>query len=295
MMDIIFNYLKDAILGSAGKVLSYLSGASVDLFSNILVTNVLALFDYLGYILLAIGTLFAIANVCITYHETGAIEVHLMIVNIIKAIIAIIFLQVGTIQLYELSNTLNSLVSQIVSTTDYNATVDNISSTLNNSQLGAMWIFLLALFALGAIIVCLLQIMKRGGMYMAQIIIGYLYIFSIPSGNTQGFFEWCRQTVAIALTNVVQTALLFIGMNLMAKDITKIFLGVGVILAASAVEKIAGRYGMSTNMSNHRPNLNYGLNNMASSIPSAPSGGGASYGGTTYAGAGASSVKSLVA
>jgi hypothetical protein len=76
--------------------------------------------------------------------------------------------------------------------------------------------------------------------------VGYLYLFSIPSGNTDGFMEWCRQTVAIALTNVIQTALLYIGLSLMSTDITKIFLGIGVIMGAGKVEEIAGRYGMAT-------------------------------------------------
>ncbi|MCB2295889.1 DUF6045 family protein [Clostridium algoriphilum] len=245
-MDVIFNYLKDKILGGAGIVLKYMSDVSIDLFNNEIVDNILQLMEYIGWILLAVGILFAIVNVYISYLENESINFHLLILNIFKGIIAILFLKVGAIRIFELSITINKLIANITTRPNYQQSLDNLASTLDKAAFGIIWFLVILLIVIVSTLVCLVQILKRGGMYIAHIMVGYLYIFSIPSGNTDGFMSWCRQTVAIALTNVLQTALLFMGLALMASDITKIFLGIGIIMAASKVEEIAGKYGMST-------------------------------------------------
>jgi len=245
-MDIIFGWLKDKILTGGADVLKYMSEASIDLFSNNIVDNVLKLMEYIGWILLAVGILFAIVNVYISYLESESINLHLLILNIFKGIIAILFLKAGVIRVYALSTTINDLVCKITTTPNYKQSLDNVSSGIDSASFGVLWVLIITVTVIISILVCLIQILKRGGMYLAHVMVGYLYLFSIPSGNTNGFMDWCKQTVAIALTNILQTALLYIGLALMSTDITKIFLGIGVIMAASKVEDIAGKYGMST-------------------------------------------------
>ncbi len=245
-MDVIFNYLKSGLLGGAGNVLKYMSDISINLFDNQIVNSVLQLMEYIGWILLAVGILFAIVNVYISYIENESINFHLLILNIFKGLIAILFLKVGAIRLFELSITVNNLIANITSKPNYQQSLDTLSSSLDKAAFGVIWFLVILLIVIVSILVCLVQILKRGGMYIAHIMVGYLYIFSIPSGNMEGFTSWCRQTMAIALTNVLQTAMLFMGLALMASDASKIFLGIGVIMAASKVEEIAGKYGMST-------------------------------------------------
>ncbi|MCB2295444.1 DUF6045 family protein [Clostridium algoriphilum] len=248
-MDVIFNYLKDKMLGGAGKVLKYMSDVSINLFDNEIVNNILQLMEYIGWILLAVGILFAIMNVYISFIENESINFHLLILNIFKGIIAILFLKVGAIRIFELSITINKLIADITSKPNYQQSLDALSSTLDKAAFGILWFLVIAVIVIVSVLICLVQILKRGGMYIAHIMVGYLYIFSIPSGNMDGFTSWCKQTVAIALTNVLQTALLFMGLSLMASDVSKIFLGVGIIMAAGKVEEIAGKYGMSTGAS----------------------------------------------
>lgn len=245
-MDTIFNYLKDKMLGGAGKVLEYMANVSINLFDNEIVNSVLQLMEYIGWILLAIGMLFAIVNLYISYLESQSINIHLLILNMFKGIIAILFLKAGAIRIFELSITINKMIAEITTKPNYQQSLDSLASTLDKAEFGILWFLVIFIIVIVATLVCLVQILKRGGMYIAHIMVGYLYIFSIPSGNTEGFTSWCKQTVAIALTNVLQTALLFMGLALMASNISKIFLGVGVIMAASKVEEIAGKYGMST-------------------------------------------------
>ena len=245
-MDVIFNYLKNGLLGHAGTVLKYMSDVSINLFDNQIVNDILQLMEYIGWILLAVGVLFAIMNVYIQYVENESINFHLLILNIFKAITAILFLKVGAIRVFELSIAINKMVADITGKPNYKNSLDALASTLDKAAVGIIWTLIITVIVLVSVLVCLVQILKRSGMYIAHIMVGYLYIFSIPSGNTEGFTSWCKQTVAIALTNVLQMALLFMGISLMASDPTKIFLGIGIIMAADKVEEIADKYGMST-------------------------------------------------
>lgn len=292
-MDFIFNYFKDKLIGGSGTVLTYMSNASLDLFSNSIVTNILLLFEYIGYILFAVGVLFGIANVYIEYLENESLNVHLFIMNVIKAIIAMAFLKVGAIWLYDLSNIINSSVSQIVSVPNYNNQVSNINSALgSDTSINVVWLVIIGLIVLFGLITSLVQIMKRGGLYMAQIILGYVYVFSIPSGNVDGFIEWCKTTASIAITNILQTALLYVGLALMSNDITKLFLGLGLIMSASSVEKIAGRFGMAASKSGRSPNMMAPMMAFRNMNSSASFAGGAA---SSFAGAADSAVTGLVA
>jgi hypothetical protein len=249
-MDIIFNYLKSKIIDGAGAVLSMMSKGSIELLDNEVVTNVLSLFEHIGWIILIIGILFAIANLYISYLESESVDVHLFIVNLVESFIAIFFLKVGAIAIFKLGVTVNELIRGVTSAPDYAKSINDFTGFLADAcGLTTIWVLIIGVIAIVIIIVNLLQVLKRTGMYIAQIVMGYIYLFSLPGGNTGEFIEWCKQTVAIALTNVLQTSLVFIGLNLMAKDSGTVVIGFGILFSASAVETVAGKYGLSTNIS----------------------------------------------
>ena len=71
---------------------------------------------------------------------------------------------------------------------------------------------------------------------MTQIAVGSLYLFSVPRGYTDGFNQWMRQVVALCLTAFLQTTLLYVGLLTFRANM---FLGLGIMLAASEVPRIA--------------------------------------------------------
>jgi len=214
-------------------------------------------------------------NVYISYVESDSINFHLLILNIFKGLIAILFIKVGAIRVFQLSITINKMITDITSTPNYEHSLTTLSNALDKAAFGVIWFLVIFIIVIVSILICLVQILKRGGMYIAHIMVGYLYIFSIPSGNTDGFMSWCKQTVAIALTNVLQTALLFMGISLMASNTKTIFLGIGVIMAAGKVEEIAGKYGMSTGATGSMAgSASRAMRNMGNSGGGRSSGGG---------------------
>ena len=87
------------------------------------------------------------------------------------------------------------------------------------------------------------QNIKRGGILLAQMAVGSMYMFSIPRGHTSGFYQWMKQVIALCLTAFLQTTLLYLGLLTFP---TNMLLGLGIMLAAGEVPKIAQQFGLET-------------------------------------------------
>ena len=107
---------------------------------------------------------------------------------------------------------------------------------------GLMVIFCLALMAY-AVIKVFFANLKRGGILLIQIAVGSLYMFSVPRGYGDGFIQWCKQVVGLCLTAFLQATILVAGL-MMFKD--HALLGLGLMLSAGEIPRIAGAFGLDT-------------------------------------------------
>ena len=70
-------------------------------------------------------------------------------------------------------------------------------------------------------------------------------MFSVPRGYSDGFTGWCKQVIAICLTAFLQTTLLFLGLLTFPDHM---MLGLGVMLAAGEVPRIAQQFGLDSSV-----------------------------------------------
>ena len=85
--------------------------------------------------------------------------------------------------------------------------------------------------------------LKRGGSLLIQIAVGSLYMFSIPRGYIDGFVQWMKQVIGLCLTAFLQATILVAGL-MVFKD--HALLGLGLMLSAGEVPRIAGSFGVDT-------------------------------------------------
>ena len=102
--------------------------------------------------------------------------------------------------------------------------------------------FCLALMAY-AVIKVFFANLKRGGILLIQIAVGSLYMFSVPRGYGDGFIQWCKQVVGLCLTTFLQATILVAGL-MVFKD--HALLGLGLMLSAGEIPRIAGAFGLDT-------------------------------------------------
>lgn len=105
------------------------------------------------------------------------------------------------------------------------------------------------LLAMIALAYCVIKLffanIKRGGILLTQIAVGALYMFSIPRGYSDGFNQWIKQVIALCLTAFMQTTLLFLGLLTFSNNM---LLGLGIMLAANEVPRIAQQFGLDTSV-----------------------------------------------
>ena len=85
--------------------------------------------------------------------------------------------------------------------------------------------------------------LKRGGILLIQIAVGSLYMFSVPRGYIDGFVGWCKQVIGLCLTAFLQATILIAGL-MVVKD--HALLGLGLMLSAGEIPRIAGQFGLET-------------------------------------------------
>ena len=68
-------------------------------------------------------------------------------------------------------------------------------------------------------------------------------MFSVPRGYIDGFVSWCKQVVGICLTAFLQSTILIAGLMVFNSNM---LLGLGLMLAASEVPRVAGQFGLDT-------------------------------------------------
>ena len=85
--------------------------------------------------------------------------------------------------------------------------------------------------------------LKRGGILLIQIAVGSLYMFSIPRGYIDGFIQWMKQVIGLCLTAFLQATILTAGLMVLQDHA---LLGLGLMLSAGEVPRIAGAFGLDT-------------------------------------------------
>jgi hypothetical protein len=85
--------------------------------------------------------------------------------------------------------------------------------------------------------------LKRGGILLIQIAVGSLYMFSVPRGYSDGFYQWGKQVVGLCLTAFLQATILVAGLMVFNSNM---LLGLGLMLSSSEIPRICGMFGLET-------------------------------------------------
>lgn len=263
----IFDYFSDLIyqkiIALLGDFFGFMNTTGYDLFGMPWVKQIVQLFQNLGWALFVVGIIVALFDFAIE-SQNGRGDPKALALNIIKGFFAVNLFCTVPVQLYGLAVALQSsmsadmtgLISPEGSGTLLNACLD----LLGNMLLGPLLGILIAIMMGYATIKVFFASIKRGGILLIQIAIGSMYMFSVPRGFTDGFVMWVKQVIATCLTAFLQSTMLVCGLILF-KD--HWLLGLGIMLAAGEIPRIAGMFGLETSV---RPNINGVINTAQSAV-----------------------------
>ena len=247
-------------VGFLGNFFAEMGNMGVELFEMSWVKSIVLFFSYLAWALYGTGLVVACFECGIEY-SSGRGNIRETALNAIKGFMAVGLFSVVPVRLYELSVTLQGQLTAGI--TGYGASIGDVASDImqefsavesltdltsgpflgfGSITSGIMILFCIILMAY-AIIKVFFANLKRGGILLIQIAVGSLYMFSVPRGYTDGFIQWCKQIIGLCLTAFLQATILIAGL-MVFKD--HALLGLGLMLSAGEIPRIAGAFGLDT-------------------------------------------------
>lgn len=247
-------WLYTSIYDAIADLFTGINNMGAGIFTLSWVTAVVDLFRLFGWALFAAGVVVAVFDIAIE-SQNGRVNVKTAALNILKGFFACALVSVVPIELYKFCVTLQNTFagdltrifagSQAASFGEFVAFVLRTAFLLPDTATAGLKLFcFLIAFAYCTIKVFFANI-KRGGILLIQMAVGELYMFSLPRGFDDGFNQWCKQVAAICLTAFLQTTLLFLGMMSFQTDM---LLGMGIMLAANEVPRIAQQFGLDSSV-----------------------------------------------
>ena len=242
----------DTVYGACADFFSMMGNMGAEIFDLKWVQATVYLFTLFGWGLFIAGVVVAVFDLAIEY-QNGRGNVRTTMLNILKGFFACSLIGVVPIELYKftisLQNTFANDISFLVAGEQARDVAGQarfvLGSTLSPVAPGSNGLF--SLLVLIAFAYCVIKIffqnIKRGGILLVQMSVGSLYMFSVPRGYTDGFVQWMKQVIALCLTAFMQTTLLYLGLLTFP---THMLMGLGIMLAANEVPRIAQQFGMDT-------------------------------------------------
>lgn len=247
--DIMLEWIFDTVYGAIAEFFAMINGMGSDIFDLAWVDAFLQLFSLFGWTLFAAGLAVAVFDTAIEY-QTGRANIQSTCLNVLKGFMAVGLFTKVPVALYKFCITLQTtfsgdLIGSFVGAnrSDLGATAEIVLKGMGgySGLLGLLTIIMLAY----CVVKLFFANIKRGGILLCQIAVGSLYMFSIPRGFSDGFNGWCKQIFALCLTAFLQTSLMFLGLLTWQ---TNMLLGLGIMLAANEVPRIAQQFGLDTSV-----------------------------------------------
>lgn len=257
----IIDWIYGQIVGFLGDFFMQMGNMGAELFEMSWVQSIVLFFSYLAWSLYITGLVVAVFECGIEY-QSGRGSIRETALNAVKGFMAAGLFSTVPVELYKLCVSLQGsftagitglgtgldtvALNIIASIQDAGSWQDAASSGVFDG-IGLITSPILVIFILilmgYAIIKVFFANLKRGGILLIQIAVGSLYMFSVPRGYIDGFVGWCKQVIGLCLTTFLQATILVAGL-IVVKD--HALLGLGLMLSAGEVPRIAGQFGLDT-------------------------------------------------
>ena len=260
VMDDLIDWFYGQLVGFLGNFFAQMGNMGVELFDLEWVQAVILFFSKLAWALFAVS-LVVRAFECGIEYASGRANLQQTALDMIKGFFAVSLFTTVPVRLYALSVSLQGTLSVGLTGSDTTigevgqqiitdlSEIDSLADMIDNSYFGLgvitsplMILFCVILMAY-AVIKVFFANLKRGGILLIQIAVGSLYMFSNPRGYIDGFVQWMKQVIGLCLTAFLQSTILVAGL-MVFKD--HALLGLGLMLSAGEVPRIAGTFGLDT-------------------------------------------------
>ena len=259
VLDNILDWIFAQVVGFLSNFFAQMGDMGVEVFDLPWVRAVVGFFSQLGWALFGVSLVVCAFEFGIEY-SSGRGNIRQVMLNTLKGFMAVSLFTTVPVRLYALSVSLQGTLAYGITGAGTSigsvgqAIINDFASTSLSDVLGSshfglgiitspiMLLFCIILMA-HAVIKVFFANLKRGGILLIQIAVGSLYMFSVPRGYTDGFTQWMKQVIGLCLTAFLQSTILVAGLMAFRDHA---LLGLGLMLSAGEVPRIAGAFGLDT-------------------------------------------------
>jgi hypothetical protein len=213
----------------------------LNLFNQIWIKQVVGLFQNIGWVLFSAGLVIAVFEFAIE-SQGGRGDLKSVSINVIKGFFAVNLFANMPVLLYSFALEMQSNLSKDMTLT-LDLDLKNGAMTSVFTLTNPLFLLLVTILIGYAIVKVMFDSLKRGGIILIQIAVGSLYMLSVVRGFSDGFVSWCKQIIALCLTSFLQSTMLTAGLLIIPDHF---MIGLGVMLAAGEIPRIAGHFGLET-------------------------------------------------
>lgn len=263
------SWLYGQMIKFLGGFFTQMNNMGVNLFSLSWIQAIVLFFSYFGWALYITGLIVAVFDTAVGA-QSGRADIKGTALNILYGFLAVSLFSSLPVELYKtcisLQGKLTDGLAGLLQTNGLSIG-ELASSALSMNSLTEPELFnFFLVIALGYCVISIFfQNIKRGGILLIQLCVGSLYMFSVPRGYTDGFIQWCKQVIALCLTAFLQTTILVAGLITFK---TNFLLGVGLMMAAKEVERIAGMFGLDTSAKGNMMSAVYATSSVVNTVRS---------------------------
>ena len=231
----------------------------VELFDLPWVQAVVRFFSQLGWALFGVSLVVSCFEFGIEY-SSGRGNIRQTAMNCLKGFMAVSLFTTVPVRLYALSVSLQAQFTAGITglgagigdigagiveklTTPDGLIAAGVDFIFGGSSFNPIMMLFCVIMMAYAVIKVFFANLKRGGVLLIQIAVGSLYMFSVPRGYSDGFTQWCKQVIGLCLTAFLQATILVAGLMVFNNNA---LLGLGLMLSAGEVPRIAGIFGLDT-------------------------------------------------
>lgn len=261
-MDELLEWVYGQIVGFLGSFFALMGAMGTELFEMSWVQSIVLFFSYLGWSLYSTGLVVSGFECGIGYQTGRGTNIANRVLSALKGFLAVNLFTKVPVELFKLSVELQSSLTAGI--TGYGSGIDTVAGNIierfqeggtlaeitNAGLFGGLGLItspILVLFIIimmgYAVIKVFFSNLKRGGILLIQICVGSLHMFSIVRGYTDGFVQWMKQIIGLCLTSFLQATILVAGLMVLQDHA---LLGLGLMLSAGEVPRIAGMFGLDT-------------------------------------------------
>ena len=250
--NLMLKWLYNSVYSAIADFFTMMGNMGAEIFDLAWIQAIVKLFTLFGWGLFVAGVVVAVFDLAIEF-QSGRANVKNTMLNILKGFFACSLIGIVPIELYKFCISLqNTFADELARIFSWGSGIDfatragiilgnAFSPVMINNNILLSTLLLIA-FAY-CIVKVFFQNIKRGGILLVQMSVGSLYMFSVQRGYSDGFTQWMKQVAALCLTAFMQTTLLFAGLMTFSVNM---LLGLGIMLAASEVPRIAQQFGLDS-------------------------------------------------